>query len=341
MVHQRPLGETGLTISEIGLGALEMGAKYGIGEDAGEIPSEDEAIALLRTAMESGVTFFDSAGAYGLSELRIGKFLKTTRERPVLATKLMVRPADGGRWLDYAAERPYPNVEACVDHQVERSLRNLGVGTIDLVQLHGLPEDELFDRMTAALRRHVDAGRIRVLGASCGGDAVPKLAGAGYGSVQLACNMLDQREFKSGLRLAEQHGMGVLIRIPLALGVLAGRASHIRGPDERRRRFEPLLAELQAKLPAGMTVPEAALRFLLTSPAVTSVLTGTRRGSHIQANARAGDGKGLPQEIFEWLRGLADHDGLPQWSWGEHYREDWPTNSHEANLALCRSVDEP
>jgi len=70
----------------------------------------------------------------------------------------MVSPGPDGQWLDYATELPYPSIEACVDHQVQRSLRNLGLETIDLMQLHGAPEGELFDRMTEALRRHVDAG---------------------------------------------------------------------------------------------------------------------------------------------------------------------------------------
>ncbi len=339
MMNQRRLGRTGLKVSEVGLGALELGAMYGIGEDAGQVPDEAEAIGLMQEAIDAGITLFDTAGGYGLSEARIGKFLKVSRKRPVITTKLMVLEGDDGQWLDYATQRPSASIEACVDHQVERSLRNLGVDAIDVMQLHGLPKGELFLRMTAALQRHVDSGNIRFIGASCNGREIPMLAEHGYSTIQISCNMLAQKEFNEGVNLAAEYDFGVLVRSPLALGVLAGRTRHMKGDDGRKKRFAPFLDALEKKLPDGMPISEAALRFLLSSPTISGVLTGTRKGKHIRANAHAGDGAGLPEDVFNWIREAFEQNDVPQWNWSEHREHDWPSDAAESNLALCRSVD--
>jgi aryl-alcohol dehydrogenase-like predicted oxidoreductase len=323
----------------VALGALEIGAKYGIGEECGEVPGEEEAQELLRAAWEAGITLFDTAGIYGLSEQRIGRLLRTIEGRPVVTTKLAVRVSEGGEFQDYATERPFDSVRACVDHQVERSLENLGLDAIDVMQLHGLPGDEdVFGEMVEVLKDHVGAGRIQFLGASCGGTQVPRLIEAGcFSTVQFSYNALEQSERKGGFDLAEAHDLGVLIRSPLALGVLADKVERLDA--ERRARFEPNLDEFRSRLPDGMTVPEGALRFILSSPAVTSVLTGTRREVHIRENARAGDGRGLPEDVYRWLLELDERGELPEWSWSEHYQKDWPSNALEDNLELCRSVD--
>jgi len=337
-MNYRRFGKTGLEVSEVALGALEVGAAYGIGEECGQVPSEPEALALFQAAVDAGITLFDTAGAYGHSEARIGRFLKTTGERLVVTTKLNVSKGDDGQWLDYATERPYASIKACVDHQVEKSLRNLGVDAIDAVQLHGVPEREAFDEMTDALKANVEAGKIRFLGASCNAEQIPMLIEAGgYSTVQLAYNMLDQTERKKGLELAKEHGLGVLTRIPLALGVLADKVERLDA--ERRARFAPFLDDLRGRLPEGMTVPEAALRFVLSSPAVSACIPGTRRIGHVRENVKAGDGRGLPAELYDYLCGLADRGELPEWRWSEHYELDWPTGSAEQNLEYCRSVD--
>lgn len=336
-MNYRRLGKTELKVSEVGLGALELGAAYGIGQECGEVPSEEETQALLKGATDVGITLFDTAGCYGLSEYRIGRFVRGMRQRPVITTKLMVQETNDGQYLDYATEKAYPSVRACVDHQVERSLRNLCVDAIDLMQLHGLPDGALFDEMTAALQAHVKAGRIRHLGASCGGQAIPKLAERGYCTAQLCYNLLDQTERRAGLELARQHDFGVLIRIPLALGILADKVERLDA--ERRARFEPFLDDLRARLPKGMTIPEAALRFVLSSLSVSACIPGTRRLRHLRQNAWAGDGWGLPAPLYEYLCRLSDEGKLPQWSWNEHYKLDWPKAAHEKNLQYCRSVD--
>jgi len=335
-VNYRRFGKTELLVSEVGLGAL--GAAYGIGQESGVVPSEQEAMEVFRAAVKAGITLFDTAGAYGLSERRIGKFLRATGSKLVITTKLAVRPSGDGRWLDYATERAFPTVRACVDHQVEKSLRNLGVEAIDVEQLHGVPDGAVFDELTEALEANVAAGKIRFLGASCGGADVPRLIEAGcYSTVQLCYSMLDQTERSTGLRLAKEHDLGVLVRTPLALGVLADKLERLDG--ERRARFGPFLDELRSRLPEGMSVPEAALRFVLSSPEVSSVIPGSKRASHVLENARAGDGRGLPRELHAYLCGLADAGKLPKWSWFEHYQRDWPGGAKEKNLALCRSVD--
>ena len=337
-MHYRRLGRTDIEVSEVGLGTLEMGAKYGIGEECSNVPSEKEALELLGAAWDAGVTLFDTAGIYGLSEYRIGHFIRETGCRPVLTTKLNVAKGESGQWLDYATELPYPTVRECVDHQVYRSLHNLAVDVIDVVQLHGLPEEGVFHEMTCALESHVKAGRIRFLGASCSGEQIPQLVEAGcYSTAQMAYNVLAQKERTAGLKLAEQHDLGVLTRIPLALGVLADKVERLDAA--RRARFDPFLDDLRRRLPAGMTVPEAALRFILSTPVVSAVIPGTRRAAHIRENAKAGDGDGLPQVLYEYLCSLADRGDLPEWSWGEHFELDWPTDALADDLELCRSVD--
>lgn len=337
-MEKRRFGKTELQVSEVALGALEMGAKYGIGEECGEVPPETEVNELLAASLDAGINLFDTAGIYGLSEYRIGQFLRGGAERPILTTKFNIRKSDDGQWLDYATERPFATVRACVDHQVRRSLKNLGVDYVDVMQIHGLPPEEAFDEVTAALTEHVEAGRIRFLGASCGAANIPQLVAAGvYSTLQMQFNILEQKERHTGLPLAREHDLGVIIRIPLALGVLADKVDRLDA--ERRARFEPFLDELRSRLPAGMTVPEAALRFVLSESQVAAPLVGTRRVKHIRENARAGDGKALPSEVLSWLHGLDERGELPEWSWADHYNNDWPSNSGPDNLELCRSVD--
>lgn len=339
-MNERRLGRTELKVSELGLGALEIGAAYGIGEECGEVPGEEEAVALLRCAMESGVTLFDTAGVYGLSEYRIGRFLATTDWRPVLTSKLMVRRGEEGQWLDYATERPYESIGSCVDHQVQRTLRNLGVDTLDVMQLHGYPADDgdLLEGMIDALKAHVGAGRIRFLGASCTGQQVPDMVERGcFATVQLCYNLFDQSERERGLKLAADHDLGVLLRSPMALGVVADKRQRME--EARRRPFDAFLGELHSRLPEGMSVPEAALRFVLSQPAVSSALVGTRNPEHLRSNARAADGAGLPAEVLDWIEQQRLSGTLPEWSWSDHFRHDWPSGHAEANLQYCRSVD--
>ncbi|EFL29063.1 aldo/keto reductase family oxidoreductase, partial [Streptomyces himastatinicus ATCC 53653] len=211
-MEQRVCGRTGREVSVVGLGTWQLGAGWG---DV----SEADALAVLEAAVESGVTFFDTADVYGdgRSEQLIGRFL---RDRPdagiFVATKM-------GRRVPQVAENyTLDNFRAWTD----RSRANLGVDTLDLVQLHCPPSsvhatDAVFD----ALDTLVDEGRVAAYGVSvetCE-EALTAIARPGTASVQIILNPFRLKPLERVVPAAAEAGVGIIARVPLASGLLSGR----------------------------------------------------------------------------------------------------------------------
>jgi aryl-alcohol dehydrogenase-like predicted oxidoreductase len=297
-MEQRPLPRIDRQISVVGLGTWQLGA------DWGEV-SEDEARAVLDAVVEAGVTFFDTADVYGdgRSEQLIGGFL---RDRPeldvVVATKMGRRVA-----LD-------PDLYTLDNFRVwtDRSRTNLGVDRLDLVQLHCPPtpvysSDAVFD----ALDTLVDENRVAGYGVSvetCE-EALTAIARPGVVSVQIILNPFRLKPLEQVLPAAEQAGVGIIARVPLASGLLTGRytaSTRFAENDHRtyNRHGEAFdqgetfsgvdyatgvhAAEEFARLaPAGTTPAQTALRWVIQQPGVTSVIPGARNPEQARANAAA------------------------------------------------------
>ena len=279
-----------------------------MGADWGEV-TEADALGVLAAAADSGVTFFDTADGYGdgRSEQLIGRFL---RGRDAGAAPIMVATKVGRRADPFAPEAfTAANLRAWID----RSRRNLGVDTLDLVQLHCPPtatysDDTVFDVLDALREEGAIAG-YGVSVETCA-EALTAIARPGVASVQIILNAFRLKPLDEVLPAAMAAGVGVIARVPLASGLLSGRYSSTTtfSPDDHRNYnrggaafdvgetfsgvdFETGLAavdELSAALPAGGSLPQTALRWIIDQPGVTTVIPGARNPEQARGNAAAG-----------------------------------------------------
>ncbi len=295
-MEQRVLGRTGRPVSVIGLGTWQLGA------DWGQV-SESAAVAILTAAAESGVTFFDTADVYGdgRSEQLIGRFL-ATGAHVMVATKMGRRVA-----LDPALYT-LRNFRAWTD----RSRANLGADRLDLVQLHCPPTavysaDAVYD----ALDQLVDEERIAAYGVSvetCD-EALTAIARPGVASVQIILNAFRRKPLEKVLPAAEAAGVGVIALVPLASGLLTGKFGHdaaFAADDHRayNRHGEAFdvgetfsgvdydagvdaAREFAAVVPPAATAAQAALRWVIQQPGVTTVIPGATRPDQARQNAAA------------------------------------------------------
>jgi len=302
-VERRTLGRTGRQVSEVGFGAWQVGA------DWGEV-DEETALQTLRAAADAGVTFIDTADVYGdgRSERLIGRLL---RERPdaglVVATKM-------GRRTEQSIENYSPEHFRAWN---DRSRENLGVATLDLVQLHCPPTGLYYlPEVFEDLDRMVAERRIAAYGVSVERveEALKAIEYPNVATVQIIFNPFRQRP--AGLFFAEaaRRGVGVIVRVPLASGLLSGkytRDTRFAADDHRtyNRHGEQFdvgetfagvpfevgldaVEELRPLVPPDATLAQFALRWILMHEAVSTVIPGARSPEQAQANARA---SGLPR----------------------------------------------
>ena len=310
-MNTRRFGRLGWPVSEVGYGLWGMGGWTG-SDDA-------ESVAALHRAIELGCTFFDTALAYGngKSEQLLAQVLPAYRDKPlIVATKV---PPMNGKWPakpEYAIEDVFP--PDYVVEATETSLRNLGVERIDLQQFHVWTDAWAeCDEWMEAVVRLTRAGKVRAFGISVNRwdptNVVEALRTGLIDSVQVVHNIFDQEPEVSLLPLCHEMGVAIIARVPLDEGSLTGTLTKdTRWPDGdfRNMYFPPArLAEavdrverLKPELPVGMTLPEMALRFILSHPAVSTVIPGMRRVNHVEINMAAGDGNGLPAELVARLR---------------------------------------
>ncbi|HZE34242.1 MAG TPA: aldo/keto reductase [Actinoallomurus sp.] len=295
-MENRELGRTGRQVGVVGLGAWQLGA------DWGEV-TEDDALATLNTAVDAGVTFIDTADVYGdgRSEQIVGRLLK---ERPGLtvATKM------GRRVPQEASAYNLDNFRAWND----RSRQNLGVDTIDLVQLHCPPTAVFSDQAVYdALDSMVEDRRIAAYGVSvetCE-QALTAIARPGVATVQIILNAFRLKPLEQVLPAAAEAGVGIIARVPLASGLLSGRYDRDTtfGQDDHRNfnrhgasfdvgetfagvDYETGLAaveRLRSLVPDGMTMAQFALRWIIDQPGVSVVIPGARNQRQAEANAEA------------------------------------------------------
>ena len=312
-MQTRAFGGTG--VSEVGLGCWQLG-----GGDWGDVPEAD-ALDVLRASVEAGVNFLDTADVYGLgrSEELIGRFLK---EYPLdhlfIATKLGRFPRPGG------AANFEPKV---IREHAENSLRRLGIERLDLTQLHCVPMEQLKRaEVWDTLRALQKEGKIARFGASVESVAEAEvcLAQPGCVSLQIIFNIFRQTPATSGLlERCRRKGVAIIVRLPLASGLLAGkytRQTTFAATDHRTYNrdgakfnvgetfaglgFEKgleLTERLKSFVPPG-ALPGLALRWCLDHPAVTTIIPGARNRAQATANAAASDAPPLSMVMHARLR---------------------------------------
>lgn len=295
-VHRRPLGRTGLMVSEVGLGALELGRNWRGWDQTGNQtrPSEEAATHLLNTALDAGCNFIDTAAAYHLSEERIGKAIGHRRGEYILATKCGEWCDENGSLYDYGAE--------ATGRFIDESLRKLRTDHVDLLQIHSASREVVERGETLeAMKTAQQAGKVRFLGLSCGQDAaLAAIATGHYDTLQISYNVLDRWAEARVLPLARENNLGVIIKDGLAAGRLLAPPEAL--PAAQRERYVRAGAGLRAQVGRDPEVPDLAallLRWVLSNPAVSTVIAGTRDPSHLLANLALADGKGLSPTFRE------------------------------------------
>jgi aryl-alcohol dehydrogenase-like predicted oxidoreductase len=312
-MEQRVLGMTGRPVSVIGLGTWQLGADWGSVSDA-------EAVTVLRAAVESGSTFFDTADVYGdgRSERIIGRLLADNAGQHVMvATKM-------GRRVEQVPENYIlENFRAWTD----RSRVNLGVDLLDLVQLHCPPTpvysaDAVYD----ALDTLVAEERIAAYGVSVerSDEALAAIARPGVSSVQIILNAFRRKPLDRVLPAAKEAGVGIIVRVPLASGLLSARytldtsfpADDHRAYNRHGEAFDvgetfsgvdyatgvKAAAEFAA-IVAPTPAAQAALRWVIQQPGVTTVIPGARNPDQARQNSAAA---GLPPLAEETLGRIED-----------------------------------
>jgi aryl-alcohol dehydrogenase-like predicted oxidoreductase len=312
-MNYRRLGRTGFEVSEIGYGAWGIGGSQWGGAD------DDESVQALHRAIDLGLNFIDTALAYGggRSERLVGQVVRERSETVHVATKVPPRngvwPAQEGVPLDEVFPAGY--VRECA----EQSLRNLGLDTIDLLQLH-VWNDEWTDRdvLMEAVEELRSAGKIRFFGISIN-DHEPangaRLVESGaVDTVQVIYNVFDQSPEDELFPACREHDVGVIARVPLDEGGLTGRI----GPDtqfaeddfrgfyfrgDRKREVQERVRAIASDLGIEEDrLADVALRFVLSEPAVSTVIPGMRSLRNVERNVAVSDGRPLTGEQRERLR---------------------------------------
>ncbi|MDN3477064.1 aldo/keto reductase [Curtobacterium sp. APC 4022] len=315
-MQRRTLGRTGRETSVIGLGTWQFGG------DWGPVAAED-AFAVMDASAEAGTTLFDTADVYGdgRSEQLIGRWVAAHPEAGVtVATKM-------GRRVDQV---PSNYVAANFRQWVDRSRENLGQDTLDLVQLH-CPPTEVFsdDAVYDALNALVADGSIAAYGVSVetADQALTAIARPGVASVQVILNAFRLKPLDRVLPAAREAGVAILARVPLASGLLTGKytTETTFAPEDHRTYnregqafdqgetfsgvpFEDgvrAAQEFAASLPEGVSVPQAALAWVVAQEGVTAAIPGARNAEQARSNAAAGS-LDLPDDLDATVHELYD-----------------------------------
>ena len=317
-MNYRNLGETGMRVSEISLGTWALGGEWGA-------VAEDDAYAALNRAVDLGINFIDTADVYGdgRSEKLIGRLLQDRpRDKIFIATK-------AGRRLD-------PHTAEGYDYEhlskfVERSLKNLGVEALDLLQLHCPPTAAYRQDATfGALDRLQEEGKVRNYGVSVEKveEARMALSYPNVRTVQIIFNIFRQKPAEEFFPLAEEKNIGILARVPLASGLLSGKMTADRtfAEDDHRSfnregeafdrgetfsgvNFETGLEaaeELKELVPEGHTLAQFALRWILMHPAVSCAIPGGKNPSQVEDNVAAAEMAPLSGEAMQRAREIYD-----------------------------------
>lgn len=309
-MRYRRFGRIGWEVSEVGMGTWALGGSWGRVD-------EETAMATLHRALDLGVNFFDTADVYGdgLSEQRIGRLRRERSERFYVVTKA------GRRLQPHTADGYTKENLSCF---VERSLRNLGVESLDLLQLH-CPPTEVYYRpeVFGALDDLKREGKIQHYGVSVEKveEALKAIEYPGVESVQIIFNVFRQRPKELFFREAERRDVAVIVRVPLASGLLTGKMTRETtfSPDDHRyfnregQAFDvgetfagvPFEVGLEAVellrplVPRGMTMAQFALRWILMFEEVSVTIPGAKRPEQIEDNAAASDFAPLSPEVME------------------------------------------
>lgn len=314
-MNYRTLGRTGMKVSEVGYGAWGIGGVQWTGGD------DLEAIRALNLAIDNGLNFIDTALAYGggHSERLVGEVVRSRNETIGVATKVPPKNLEWpARNVPLKEVFPREYVIKCT----EESLRNLKIETIDLQQLHVWNDAwATQDEWLEALTRLKEQGKVRFFGISINdyqpANALAVLRAGHIDAVQVIYNIFEQAPENELYPVCRELNIGVLARVPFDEGGLTGavrpdsvfpesdfRAWFFRG--DRKQKVYDRVEQLKTVLGTeAATLPELALRYTLSHPAVSTVIPGMRTEKHVLSNLACSDGRGLSPELLAKLKPFA------------------------------------
>jgi aryl-alcohol dehydrogenase-like predicted oxidoreductase len=312
-VHYRRLGRTGLEVSEIGYGAWGIGKTQWLGAQ------DDESLRALNTAIDLGLNFIDTALGYGEghSERLVGQVGREREETVYVATKI---PPKNGKWPAPAGLHPDETFPA--DHVrecTERSLKNLGLDAIDVQQFHVWHDEWVGEGdWLEAVEDLKKEGKIRFFGVSINDhephNAIRLIETGVVDTVQVIYNVFDQSPEDELFPACQEHDVGVIVRVPFDEGALTARITpettfeegdfrndYFRG--DRKKDVDERVRAIVSELGVSRDeMAEVALRYVLSHPAVSTVIPGMRSVRNVERNMRVGDGRGLPEEQIQRLK---------------------------------------
>jgi len=321
-MDRRKLGKTGYEVSEIGLGTWQLGESFG--------PVSDESAAeILKTARSAEVNFWDTADVYGggQSERRIGEF--RDKKGVFVATKL-------GRNGEIFPNKTGYNKKN-IKESLAGSLKRLGVETLDLAQLHTIPTDVLRDGEVFTIMDDLrDAGMMRHWGASVENveEALLAMKSDGCTTLQIIFNLFRQDYITEVFPTAEKRNVGIIVRLPLASGLLSGKwnkdtkfaATDHRNFNANGEKFNVgetfsglpfdkgvgFAEQLKQMVPSGIPLSQFALRWILDQPAVSTIIAGVTRPDQLRANVDATKREPVEPELAEKLTGWYQEKVRPE-----------------------------
>ena len=312
-MRYREFGKTGIKVSEIGYGA------WGIGKAMWQGATDDESLKALNKAIDLGLNFIDTALVYGdgHSEGLVGRVVKQRKERVYVATKV---PPLNGQWparKGVSLRETFPH--DYIIKKTEQSLRNLKLDFVDIQQFH-VWDDAWSDdaEWSDAISKLKEEGKILNFGVSIN-DHQPenalKLAATGkVDTFQVIYNIFDQSPEDKLLPFCQEHKIGVIVRVPFDEGGLTGSVTpETKFPDgdfrnnyfkgDRKKQIADRVAKLTEVAGSEVrNVAELALRFLLSNPAVSTVIPGMRTTRNVEANCSVSDGRFLTPKLLSELR---------------------------------------
>lgn len=292
-MEYRTLGRTGLAVSTLGFGALEIGRNWPYWRQDKEDfsrPAESDAIKVIYGALDNGINFFDTAPAYFQSEEILGKAFKGMRKDVLIATKC-------GEWFD-GKNSVYDYSYNETKKFIENSLRLLQTDYLDLLQIHSADTDVIRKGETLkAMKEAQLAGTVRYLGLSTDivDAALLAIETGEYDSIQVSHNAINLQFAQKVFPSAQEKNIGVIVKDGMARGKLSAKFTEVT-TDEERMRIEKIksLADRHK-----MSLSELAVRFVISNPTVSSVIIGTKKSDHLNSNIAAVRQGNLPPDVVQ------------------------------------------
>jgi 1-deoxyxylulose-5-phosphate synthase len=304
-MNYRTLGRTGLRVSALALGTVELGMDYGI-RAPGHFgrPPDEEAIRLVHAAIDAGINLIDTARAYGMSEQVLGRALWDRRQQVVLATKVVTQRPDRSTAAGEELRRQMLD-------SLDASLRELQTDWVDLWQIHNFDQPSLdqIDLLAEVFDEVRRAGKVRWVGASTYGVEMPLAAVRSgiFDVVQVTYSVLDQRLADGVFPLAVAQDVGIVVRSVLLQGVLTERGDHLPDHLEALRARSWRFRQLVAESGVGLSPAQVAIAFGLAHPQIDAVLMGVRTLVELTENLQATE-VALPADLLDQLYPLRLED---------------------------------